>query len=75
MENTIIRINSENVKTFCFGSIIESFIGPIRSMYILLTTQNYLGFINYLIFEITNFASPYPYIIFYCMLIHNKKIN
>ena len=70
--NTLFRTNSTGIKVFSPLSIIESFIGPIRSLYILLVYQDFNAFIHYLQFELTNIASPYFYIIVFIII---KKIN
>lgn len=33
IENCLFRTNFENKKKFCYGSIIEGIIGPIRTLY------------------------------------------
>ena len=70
--NTLFRTDSTGTKVFAPLSIIESFIGPIRSLYLLLNYQDFSAFKHYLLFEITNTASPYFYIIIFIII---KKIN
>ena len=70
--NTIFRTDSNGIKVFSPLSIMESFIGPIRSLFILITYQDFNAFLYYLQFELTNIASPYFYIILYIII---KKIN
>lgn len=63
--NTINRINSEGDNVFSPLSIFESFIGPIRSLIILLKFGGIKQIYELLKFEITNIASPYLYILIY----------
>ena len=63
--NTLIRIDSNNKPRLMLSSIIESFVGPIRSIFLFFITGNYRGVYEYIIFESTNTASPYFYIIIF----------
>ncbi len=71
--NTLFRPNNNNKMEFCPLSIFESFYGPIRSIYLLLLYSDLTAVSYYLIFELTNIASPYFYIIIY--LIFKKYLN
>ena len=63
--NTLIRLNSDGNSVFTPLSIVESFIGPLRSIIILMRYSNINQLFNFLKFELTNYASPYFYLIIY----------
>lgn len=67
--NTLIRTNSEGNSVFAFLSILESFIGPVRSLIILLRFGDINQIYELLKFEMTNIASPYLYILMYFIVV------
>ena len=58
VENTILRINSDGVKTLCLGSIVESFVSPIRTVFLSLKYAD-IETICYVIFGMCHFSNPY----------------
>ena len=67
--NSLIRIDSNGSNIFSPLSIIESFIGPLRSILIIINHGGINELYQYLKFESTNLANPYFYIILYILLI------
>ena len=67
--NSLIRIDSNGSNIFSPLSIIESFIGPLRSILIIIKHGGINELYQYLKFESTNLANPYFYIILYILLI------
>lgn len=57
--NTCFRKNSEGVEKFSFEPLFtEGIIGPIRTIYLLLTNGTYKQTYKYLNFELKNLANP-----------------
>jgi hypothetical protein len=58
--NTCFRIDSMGVERFNLIPLLtEGFIGPIRSLFLLLFNGNFWGTIQYISFESTNLANPF----------------
>ena len=58
--NTCYRIN--HTGKYCLNLLplfTEGFIGPIRSLFLLLCTGNFNHALHYFIFELTNLSNPY----------------
>ena len=57
--NTCFRKNSEGVEKFSFEPLFtEGIIGPIRTIYLILTNGTYKQTYKYLNFELKNLANP-----------------
>ena len=57
--NTCFRKNSEGVENFSFQPLFtEGIIGPIRTIYLLLTNGTYKQTFKYINFELKNLANP-----------------
>ena len=67
--NTLNRIDSTGKKVFSIIPLFtEGFIGPLRTLWIMIKTDNIYGF-GILLFEfLTNFWSPYAVILMLCLI-------
>lgn len=70
--NTTYRIDASNQVVYSLIPMLtEGFIGPIRTLYLLLTQKQKLNFL-YMLFEfLTNFWSPYSVIVFVYLINKN----
>ena len=57
--NTIYRTNSSGEKSFNLMSLLEGFIGPIRTLFILLKYSGILPALTFLKFEFFRLSNPY----------------
>jgi len=58
--NTCFRIDSMGIERFSLIPLLtEGFIGPIRSLFLLLFNGKITGAIKYVLFESTNLANPF----------------
>ena len=58
--NTCFRKNSDGIEKFSFEPLFtEGIIGPLRTLYLLLTKGTYIQTYKYLNFELKNLASPF----------------
>jgi len=57
--NTIYRTNSFGEKSFNITSLIEGFVGPIRSSYLLIRYSGIIPALTFLKFEIFRLSNPY----------------
>ncbi len=73
--NTIFRIDSTGTKVFSLVPLFtEGFIGPLRTLFIMVTTFNFTGFVHLLFVFVTNFWSPYSVILFLYLIENNLTI-
>ena len=77
--NTCFRIDSMGVQRFSLIPLItEGFIGPIRSLFLLIFNGNIWGAFKYFSFETTNLANPFATFLivngFYNLLKKNKVL-
>ena len=58
--NTCFRIDSKGIERFSLIPLFtEGFIGPIRSLFLLIFNGNLWGAFEYFSFETTNLANPF----------------
>lgn len=62
--NTLYRINSSGNKVFSIVPLFtEGFIGPLRTLWIMLKTGNFYGFLRWVYILLTSLWSPYAVIL------------
>lgn len=74
--NTLLRIDSSNNLIFRISPLFtEGFIGPLRTLYIMIITFNYKGFFYLLYIFLTNSWSPYAVMLWLVIIDFILKIK
>ena len=71
--NTIYRTNSLGEKSFNLTSLIEGFVGPIRSLFLLCRHSGIIPALTFLKFEFFRLSNPYS--AFFFVYYINKLIE
>ena len=62
--NTIFRIDSTGEKVFCLSSLIEGFIGPVRTLLLIISQKEFYLVFEFLKFEFFRLSNPYSALFF-----------
>ena len=62
--NTIYRTNSSGDKSLNFISLVEGFVGPIRSLFLLIKYNGIVSVLTFIKFEFFRLSNPYSALFF-----------